>query len=115
MAYAVLRMALEGDCSLSFVNKRSRGECHGLGRDAFGRSRCPARAAAGGRPSLGETPAGDRTGHSPELVLSAARLHRDALVELGYAPDVLAPLDRFAASLASCEDIASASAVISRR
>jgi len=54
-------------------------------------------------------------GHSPELVLSAARLHRDALVELGYAPDVLAPLDRFAASLASCEDIASASAVISRR
>ena len=42
-------------------------------------------------------------GHSPELVLEAARLHRDGLAELGYGEDVLAPLDTFAASLV-CSD-----------
>jgi hypothetical protein len=36
-------------------------------------------------------------------LLEAARLHRDGLAELGYAEDVLAPLDTFAASLV-CSD-----------
>jgi hypothetical protein len=54
-------------------------------------------------------------GHSPELVLRAARLHRDTLAEFGYGAGVLAPLDTFAASLACSNELASTRAVIPRR
>jgi hypothetical protein len=55
------------------------------------------------------------SGHSPELVLRAARLHRDALAELDYATDVLAPLDKFTASLVCGEELASTRTIISRK
>ena len=54
-------------------------------------------------------------GHARDLVLQAARRHRDALVELGYEPDALAPLDRFAASLACGADCRSGSVVLWRQ
>ena len=50
-------------------------------------------------------------GRAQDLVLQAARCHRDALVELGYEPDALAPLDGFAASLACPADRRSGAAV----
>jgi hypothetical protein len=54
-------------------------------------------------------------GHAQDLVLRAARLHRNALVKLGYEPDALAPLDGFTASMVCLGEWHSGGAVLWRR